>query len=126
MSQRRVVTVVPVQLFGDLFHAKGHTINLRANGCAIAGASESVPEKGQYLHLLLQVPKPHTPINIQLAVVTWRVPGLCGLEFIRLSAADQKSLQHYLYMIDLCPSLGTQSQPERSAEEPQPKLQAVA
>jgi hypothetical protein len=118
-KQRRVVAVVPVQIFGDLFFTNGHTINLSAGGCAIAGMT--VPEKGQYLHLRLQVPKPHTPINIQLTVVAWSVPGLCGLEFIRLSATDQKSLQHYLCMLDLWPSLGTQGLPERSTEEPQPR-----
>lgn len=39
-----------VLIFGDLFHAQGHTINLSAGGCVIAGAY--VPEKGQHLHLL--------------------------------------------------------------------------
>ncbi len=108
--------MVPTQIFGDLFHTKGHTINLSAGGCAFAGAL--VPEKGQHVHLQLQVPKPGTPINIQLAVVTWSILGLCGLEFIRLSAADQNNLQHYLYMIDLCPALGTGAQPKGLAEEP--------
>ena len=120
-KHRRVVSVVPVQIFGDLFHQKGHTINLSAGGCAIAGAH--LPEKGQHMHLLLQVPKPHVPIKIQLAVVTWSALGLCGLEFIRIGASDQKGLQHYLHMIDLCPSLGTRVQPESSAEETQSRQQ---
>lgn len=100
---RRVVTVVPVQTVGDLFHVNGYIINLSTGGCAITGAQ--VPEKGQHVHLWVQVPKPHPPVKIQLAVVRWSVPECCGVEFIRLSAEDQKNLQHYLYMIDLAPSL---------------------
>ena len=104
-QQRRAVTIVPVQIVGDLFHANGCTVNLSAGGCAIAGAQ--VPEKGQHVHLWLQPPKPHTPIKIQLAVVRWAVPEMCGVEFIRLSVAGRTSLQHYLHMVDLSPSEGT-------------------
>jgi PilZ domain len=104
-QQRRVVTVVPVQTVGDLFHANGNTVNLSTSGCAIVGAQ--VPEKGQHVFLWLQAPKPCTPIKIQLAVVKWSVPGMCGIEFIRLSAAGRTSLQHYLHIIDLSPSLST-------------------
>ena len=32
---------------------------------------------------------------------------MCGVEFIRLSGAGRTSLQHYLHIIDLSPSLGT-------------------
>ena len=101
----RVVTVVPVQIVGDLFHANGNTVNLSTSGCAIAGAN--VPEKGQHVSLWLQAPKPCTPIKIQLAVVKWSVPEMCGVEFIRLSGAGRTSLQHYLHMVDLSPSRST-------------------
>lgn len=104
-QHRRTVTVVPVQIVSNLFHANGYTVNLSAGGCAIAGVQ--VPEKGQHVHLWLQVPKPHPPIKIQRAVVRWSVPEMCGVEFIRLSAGNQKSLQHYLHMIDLSASPGT-------------------
>lgn len=43
--------MAPVLIFGDLFHAKGHTSNLSAGGCAMAGVH--VPEKGQHQHLLI-------------------------------------------------------------------------
>jgi hypothetical protein len=104
-QQRRVVSVVPVQTVGDLFHANGNTVNLITSGCAIAGAQ--VPEKGQHVFLWLQPPKPYTSIKIQLAVVRWTVPEMCGVEFIRLSVAGRTSLQHYLHIIDLSPSLST-------------------
>jgi hypothetical protein len=103
--ERRAVTAVPVQIVGDLFHADGYTVNLSTSGCAIAGAQ--VPEKGQHVFLWLQPPKPYTSIKIQLAVVKWTVSEMCGIEFIRLSAAGRISLQHYLHIIDLSPSLGT-------------------
>lgn len=119
-EHRRVLIVVPVLIFGELFHAKGYTANLSTGGCVIAAAH--APEKGQHLHLLLQVPKPGTPINIQLAIVRWSTLGLFGVEFIRLSTTHQKGLQHYLYMIDLCPSsLGARVYPEGATEEPQPR-----
>ena len=102
-QHRRAVTVVPVQIVGDLFDANGHTVNLSTSGCAIAGTQ--VPEKGQHVFLWLQPPKPYGSIKIQLAVVRWTVPELCGVEFIRVSAAGQTSLQHYLHIIDLSPSL---------------------
>jgi hypothetical protein len=94
-QQRRAVTVVPVQIVGDLFHTNGYTVTLNAGGCAIAGAR--VPEKGQHVSLWLQPPKPYMPVKIQLAVVRWTVQEMCGVEFIRLSAAGRTSLQHYAY-----------------------------
>ena len=104
-KERRTVTAVPVQIIGDLFHANGYTVNLSTSGCAIAGAQ--VPEKGQHVFLWLQPPKPYTSIKIQLAVVRWTVSEMCGVEFIRFNAAGLTSLQHYLHINDLSPSLGT-------------------
>ncbi len=96
------MTVVPVQTVGDLFNASGYTVNLSICGCAIAGAQ--VPEKGQHVSLWLRVPKPYTPIMIELAVVKWSVPGMCGIEFIRHKAEGRIRLQLYLRIIDLSPS----------------------
>ena len=104
-QEGRAVTAVPVQIVGDLFHANGYTVNLSTSGCAIAGAE--VPKKGEHVFLWLQPPKPYTSIKIQLAVVRWTVSEMCGVEFIRLSAAGRTCLQHYLHIIDLSPSLGT-------------------
>jgi len=101
-KHRRVSAVVPVLAVGDLFHEKGHTLNLSRGGCVIAAARE--PEKGQHLHLMLQIPNPGMPIKVQLVVVRWKAPELFGVEFIRLSPSDQKGLQHYLHAIDCSPS----------------------
>ena len=120
-KHKRIATVVPVLISGELSHAKGHTADLSKGGCVIAAAY--APEKGQYLHLLLQVPKPNTQIKIQLAVVRWSALGVFGVEFIRISTEHQKNLEHYLHMIDLCPSLGTLVHPEGSIEETQPRQQ---
>ena len=103
-QQRRVVTVVPVQTVGDLFNARGSTVNLSTSGCAIAGAQ--VPERGQHVSLWLQAPKPYTPIKIELAVVKWSVSGMYGIEFIRFNPAGRTRLLNYLHIIDLSPSLG--------------------
>ena len=116
-KHKRISTVVPVLISGELFHAKGHTADLSKGGCVIASAH--APEKGQHLHLLLQVPKLDTSINIQLAVVRWSSFGLFGVEFIRISTRHQEKLHHYLYMLDLSPSLGTLVHSEGSAEETQ-------
>jgi hypothetical protein len=123
-EQKRVLTVVPVLIFGELTHAKGHTVNLSTNGCVIAAAY--APEKGEHLHLLVQVPERETSIKIQLAVVKWSALGLFGVEFIRVNSPHQTGLQHYSYMIDLCPSLGTLVHPKGSAEEAQPRQQEAA
>jgi hypothetical protein len=111
------LTVAPVLIFGELTHAKGHTVNLSKDGCVIAAAY--APEKGQHLHILIQDPKLDTSIKIQLAIVRWSALGLFGVEFIRVNTPHQKGLQHYSYMVDLCPSLGKLVHAEGSAEETQ-------
>ena len=123
-AQRRVLTVVPVLIFGELFHAKGDIVNLSRKGCVIAVAQ--APEKGQHLHLLIQVPKRDTPIEIQLATVRWNALGLVGVEFVRVNAPHQTSLELYLSVMDAYPSLGEVVHPEDSCEKPQPQRQVVA
>jgi len=123
-AHRRVLTVVPVLIFGELFHAKGDIVNLSRDGCVIAVAQ--APEKGQHLHLLVQVPNRDMSIEIQLAIVRWNALGLFGVEFIRLNAPHQTSLEHYLSMMDPCPSLDKPLHPDGSAEEIQPRRQVVA
>jgi PilZ domain-containing protein len=123
-AHRRVLTVVPVLIFSELFHAKGEIVNLSRDGCVIAVAQ--APEKGQHLHLRVQVPERDTSIEIQLAVVRWNALGLFGVEFIRINAAHQTSLLHYLSMMNPYPALGKLAHPESSAEEIQPRRQVVA
>jgi hypothetical protein len=113
-----------VLIFGDLFHTKGEIVNLSRNGCVIAVAQ--APEKGQQLHLLVQIPKRDTAIEIQLAIVKWSALGLFGVEFVRVNTPHQTSLQHYLSMMDPCPSLGKLAHTEDSAEEAQPRRQVEA
>ncbi len=123
-AHRRVLTVVPVLIFGELFHTKGEIVNLSRNGCVIAVAQ--APEKGQQLHLLVQIPKRDTAIEIQVAIVKWNALGLFGVEFIRVNAPHQTSLQHYLSMMDPSPSLGKLAHQDGSVEVAQPRRQVVA
>jgi hypothetical protein len=123
-AHRRVLTVVPVLIFGELFHAKGDIVNLSTTGCVIAVAQ--APEKEQHLHLLVQVPNRDMSIEIQLAVVRWNALGLFGVEFIHVNALHQTSLEHYLSILDPCPSLGKLVHPEGAAEVAQPRRQVVA
>ena len=123
-AHRRVLTVVPVLIFGELFHAKGDIVNLSTTGCVIAVAQ--APEKEQHLHLLVQVPNRDMSIEIQLAVVRWNALGLFGVEFIHVNALHQTSLEHYLSTVDAYPSLGKLVHPEGAAEEAQPRRQVVA
>lgn len=123
-AHRRVLTVVPVLIFGELFHAKGDIVNLSTTGCVIAVAQ--APEKGQHLHLLVQAPHRDLSIEIQLAVVRWNALGLFGVEFIRVNAQHQSSLEQYLSIMDPCPSRSKLVHPEGSAEEAQPRRQVVA
>ena len=123
-EQKRVLTVVPVRIFGELVHANGHVVNLSQDGCVITTAH--APEKGQHLYLLVQVPKLDTSIEIQLAIIRWSTLGLFGVEFVRISHTHQKSLQHYLSMMDPCHSLDKLVHLQGSAEEIQPRQQVVA
>ena len=123
-EQKRVLTVVPVRIFGELVHANGHVVNLSQDGCVITTAH--VPEKGQHLYLLVQVPKFDTSIEIQLAIVRWRALGLFGVEFVRISPTHQTGLQHYLSMMDSRPTHGKLVHLQGSAEEIQPRQQEVA
>jgi hypothetical protein len=123
-EQKRVLTVVPVRIFGELVHANGHVVNLSKDGCVIATAH--APEKGEHLHLLVQVPTLDTSIEIQLAIVRWRALGLFGVEFVRISPKHQTGLQQYLSIMDACPSLGKLVYTEGFAEESQPRQQEVA
>ncbi|NWF73700.1 MAG: PilZ domain-containing protein [Nitrospirae bacterium] len=123
-AHRRVLTVVPVLIFGELFHAKGDIVNLSRDGCVIAVAQ--APEKGQHLHLLIQMPKRDTSIEIQLAIVRWNALGLFGVEFVRVNALHQTSLELYLSMMDACPSLGKLVHLEDTSEKGQPQRQVVA
>jgi PilZ domain len=123
-AHRRVLTVVPVLIFGELFHAKGDIVNLSRDGCVIAVAQ--APEKGQHLHLLIQTPKRDTSIEIHLAIVRWNALGLFGVEFVRVNALHRTSLEHYLSMMDAYPSLGKLVHPEDTSEKAQPQRQVVA
>ncbi|MEK7236841.1 MAG: PilZ domain-containing protein [Nitrospirota bacterium] len=123
-EHKRVLTVLPVLIFSELFHAKGDIVNLSKDGCVIAVAH--APEKGQHLQLLLQVPRLDTSIKIQLAIVRWKALGLFGVEFIRINTTHQTGLQHYLSMMDSCPSLSKLVHPESSTEETRPRRQVVA
>jgi len=123
-AHRRVLTDVPVLIFDELTLVKGHMVNLSNGGCAIATAQ--APEKGQGLYLVLQVPERDTAIEIQLAIVRWSALGLFGVEFNCVNTAHQENLQHYLHMIELCPSLGTWVGPEGSTEETPLRQRAAA
>jgi hypothetical protein len=116
--------VVPVLIFGELFHTKGEIVNLSRSGCVIAVAQ--APEKGQELHLLVQIPNRDTSIEIQVAMVKWNALGLFGVEFVRVNTPHQISLQHYLSMMDSCPLLGKLVHPDGSAEVAHPRRQVVA
>jgi len=123
-AHRRVLTVVPVLIFGELFHAKGEIVNLSRNGCVIAVAQ--APEQGQHLHLRVQIPNRDMAIEIQQSVVRWNALGLFGVEFTRITPSHQTSLEHYLSMMDPCPSLDKLAHSETSTEEIRPRRQVVA
>jgi hypothetical protein len=114
-AHRRVLTVVPALIAGEQGQAIGHLVNLSTEGCVIATAH--APVEGQHLHLLVQVPTLARPIKIQSAVVRWRALGLCGVEFVQLSAPHYDGLRHYLRSLDPEFALATRKQPAPEAEE---------
>jgi hypothetical protein len=101
-QNERFVAVVPVTIEGDLLRAHTHTANLSKEGCVI---SISQPlAQGQYVSLMLALPKLMGAVRIQLAAVRWKILDLCGLEFIRLTEQDRTRLHRYLQLVKLLPN----------------------
>lgn len=70
---------------------QAEVINLSVPGCLLTTRMKLTV--GQYVDLRLTFPTSPTPMQIKLAAVRWVNDGQVGLEFIRMSEADQSRLR---------------------------------
>lgn len=66
-------------------------VNLSVPGCLLVTRMKL--KVGQYVDLRLTFPKSPAPMRIKLAAVRWVGDGQVGIEFIRMSEADQTRLR---------------------------------
>ena len=70
---------------------RAEVVNISVPGCLL---TIRMPVKvGEYVDLRLSFKTSSTPLHIGLAVVRWVSHGQVGLEFIRMSKADQTRLR---------------------------------
>lgn len=70
---------------------QAEVVNLSVPGCLLT--TRMVLKVGQYVDLRLTFKTSPTPLQIKLAAVRWVSQGQVGLEFIRMSEADQSRLR---------------------------------
>jgi hypothetical protein len=90
----RVPVNFPVTFSSDGLIGYGHALNLSIPGCLLETSLKL--RTGQALQLLLQVLGEALPLRVGLAVVRWVQAPKAGLEFIKMSPADQERLRTYV------------------------------
>jgi hypothetical protein len=70
---------------------QGQLVNLSVPGCLLKTTMKL--KVGQYADLRLSFATSPVPLQIKLAAVRWVKGGQVGLEFIRMSEADQTRLR---------------------------------
>jgi len=70
---------------------QAEVVNLSVPGCLLT--TRMALKVGQYVDLRLSFPTSPTPLQFKLAAVRWVSQGQVGLEFIRMSEADQTRLR---------------------------------
>ena len=79
---------------GDKISAQGLILDLSSLGCKVR---TKVPvEKGEFLGVLIDVPRYEVPLHIALAVVRWSQGHEFGLEFIRMNPDQQERLREVI------------------------------
>lgn len=93
--KKRYTKREPVQstciLSCDGLMGQGQLVNLSVPGCLLKTSMKL--KVGQYVDLRLSFPTSSIPLQIRLAAVRWVKNGQVGLEFIRMSEADQMRLR---------------------------------
>lgn len=70
---------------------EGLLVNLSVPGCMLKTSMKL--RVGQYVDLRLSFATGQNPLQIKLAAVRWVKDGMAGIEFIRMSEADQAQLR---------------------------------
>ncbi len=70
---------------------QAQVVNLSVPGCLLKTSMKL--KVGQYVDMRLSFPGSQTPLQVKLAAVRWVRNGQAGIEFIRMSGADQTRLR---------------------------------
>ncbi len=100
-QQSRYRVRLPVGISGDLLDGRGLIVNLSSGGCAVQ--SDCHINGRSYVHLHFDLPHGADPIKVELAVVRWIKGRQIGLEFIRVSPAQQQRLRELIKFLDMAP-----------------------
>jgi hypothetical protein len=79
---------------GDTISAQRVILDLSAVGCK--ARSTVVVEKGDFVEVLIDVPRYATPLQVALAVVRWSNGQEFGLEFIQMEPDNQQRLRELI------------------------------
>jgi len=90
----RLAIHCPVIFAGNTYLGEGHVLNMTAPGCLIESAFEV--KRGDYVQLKMVLPGLKVPFYVEIAAIRWTDEGQFGVEFIRMSEADQASLDLFL------------------------------
>jgi len=97
MEQRkhaRVRVEYVVSLSGDRIRGQGVVLDLSVAGCR--ARSPVVVDEGEFLGVLMDVPRYETPLHVDLAVVRWAHGQEFGMEFITMNPDDQQQLRELI------------------------------
>lgn len=76
----------------------GHLVDLSVPGCLLkTGVKLKV---GQYLEMRLSFASSQSPVQVKLAAVRWVNGWKAGIEFIRMSEADQARLRWLVGVVE--------------------------
>ncbi len=80
------------------FKVPGVILDLSVIGCR--ARTTLVIKKGDFLGVLIDVPRYQHPLYITLAVVRWSNGPECGMEFIQMELDDQRRLRELIRPIE--------------------------
>lgn len=90
---------------GDKISTQGVILDLSSVGCKVRSPVEV--QRGDFVGVLMDVPRYVTPLQVALAVVRWSHGQEFGLEFIRMAPDNQQRLQDLIRQTDVARALRT-------------------
>jgi PilZ domain len=79
---------------GERINAPGIIVDLSSAGCRARSAAEF--NHGEYLKVLIDIPRYENPLHIPLAVVRWSRAQEFGMEFIQMEQDDHRRLREVI------------------------------
>lgn len=88
---------------GDKISGQGLIVDLSSVGCKVS--STIAVGKGDFVGVLIDVPRYETPLHVNLAVVRWSHGQQFGLEFIQMEPHEQQRLRELIRQTELADGL---------------------